>query len=97
MTQPALAFQTSQPSAQGPPSIVDKALGSIFGGIAGGMGMSSSSSSGATSGDAAQGGSLLAGDMSVNFGDGVTQGGGLPWGKAALVVVGVAFIVKRFA
>lgn len=98
MTQPAQAFAPGSPVSGS--SIVSGALSSLLGGGGGlGMGVSGSSSSGGTSGDAAQGGSVLGGDMNVNYGDGATQGAGAstPWGMAALVAAGVAFIVKRFA
>ena len=71
-------------------------LGELGLGGGAGMGLSvgNSSSAGSTSGDAGQGGSGTGDDFAINFGSGVTQGGGVPswvWmGVAAIAALAIA-------
>jgi hypothetical protein len=70
-------------------------LGSLGGGGMPGMGLSVGTSSGATSGDAGQSGSGTGEDFAVNFGHGVSQGGGVSsWVWIAALAAGALFVLK---
>lgn len=98
--QAALANSSSTPTGEsvagGAVKKIMGALGLGGGGGAGlGIGASSSSTSGATSGNAAQSGSGTGEDFGVNFGHGVTQGGGASsWIYAAALAAGALFVLR---
>jgi len=72
-------------------------LGGGAAGAAMGLGVSGSAYTGSVSGDAAQFAGYEADDFNVNFGNGVSQGGGLPtWVFLLAAVVGV-YAWKRFS